>query len=169
MNKSLVLTGMMGVGKTTIGILLSKRIKYRFVDIDSLIEKKEKKTVKEIFEKRGEKYFRKIEERESLKFLKKDRLILALGGGAFINTKIRKEVLSNTISFWLDIDIDNLLKRKIIVKKRPLLSNKNLEKTLIEIYNKRKVVYELANFKIDCNKLNKEQIIRKINKIYKNL
>ena len=100
--------------------------------------------------------------------MKKDRLILALGGGAFINTKIRKEVLSNTISFWLDIDIDNLLKKNYC-KKRPLLSNKNLEKTLIEIYNKRKVVYELANFKIDCNKLNKEQIIRKIHKIYENL
>ena len=57
MKKSLVLTGMMGVGKTTIGILLSKRIKFRFVDIDTLIEKKERKSIKEIFEKKGENYF----------------------------------------------------------------------------------------------------------------
>ena len=169
MKKSLVLTGMMGVGKTTIGILLSKRIKFRFVDIDTLIEKKERKSIKEIFEKKGENYFRKIEQNESLRLLKRGKIVLALGGGAFINNKIRKEVLKNSISFWLDINVENLIKRKIIVKKRPLLSGNNFKKTLTEIYTNRKSVYDLADFRIDCNKFTKEQVVKKIFDIYENL
>ncbi len=169
MKKSLVLTGMMGVGKTTIGILLSKRIKFRFVDIDTLIEKKERKSIKQIFEKKGENYFRKIEQNESLRHLKREKIVLALGGGAFINNKIRKEVLKNSISFWLDINVENLIKRKIIVKKRPLLSGNNFKKTLTEIYTNRKSVYDLADFRIDCNKFTKEQVVKKIFDIYENL
>tara|TARA_A100001011_G_C14295673_1_gene838301 strand:+ start:63 stop:572 length:510 start_codon:yes stop_codon:yes gene_type:complete len=169
LKKSLVLTGMMGVGKTTIGILLSKRIKFRFVDIDTLIEKKERKSIKQIFEKKGENYFRKIEQNESLRHLKREKIVLALGGGAFINNKIRKEVLKNSISFWLDINVENLIKRKIIVKKRPLLSGNNFKKTLTEIYTNRKSVYDLADFRIDCNKFTKEQVVKKIFDIYENL
>ena len=71
MNKSLVLTGMMGVGKSTIGRLLAKRLKVKFIDVDNFIEKREKKSIKKIFEDNGEKYFRKIEEKITLKFLKK--------------------------------------------------------------------------------------------------
>ena len=160
---------MMGVGKTTIGILLSKRIKFRFVDIDTLIEKKERKSIKQIFEKKGENYFRKIEQNESLRHLKREKIVLALGGGAFINNKIRKEVLKNSISFWLDINVENLIKRKIIVKKRPLLSGNNFKKTLTEIYTNRKGVYDLADFRIDCNKFTKEQVVKKIFDIYENL
>ena len=159
----------MGVGKTTIGILLSKRIKFRFVDIDTLIEKKERKSIKQIFEKKGENYFRKIEQNESLRHLKREKIVLALGGGAFINNKIRKEVLKNSISFWLDINVENLIKRKIIVKKRPLLSGNNFKKTLTEIYTNRKSVYDLADFRIDCNKFTKEQVVKKIFDIYENL
>ena len=71
MKKNLVLTGMMGVGKTTIGKRLSRKLKMRFIDIDQIIEKNEKKTIKEIFEIKGESYFRKIEKNTSLNMLKK--------------------------------------------------------------------------------------------------
>ena len=84
MNKSLVLTGMMGVGKSTIGRLIAKRLKIKFIDVDKIIEKK-KKTIKRIFEDNGEKYFRKLEEKITLKILKNNKSVIALGGGAFIN------------------------------------------------------------------------------------
>ena len=89
MKKNLVLTGMMGVGKSTIGKKLAKRLKRKFVDIDKIIEIKEKNTIKEIFENKGEHYFRKIEKKITLEELKKNNLIIALGGGAFINTSVR--------------------------------------------------------------------------------
>ena len=75
MKKNLVLTGMMGVGKTTIGKKLSRKLKMRFIDIDQIIEKNEKKTIKEIFEIKGENYFRKIEKNTSLNILKKRPLL----------------------------------------------------------------------------------------------
>ena len=71
MKKNLLLTGMMGVGKSTLGKKLAKKLKLKFIDIDQIIEKKEKKTIKEIFEEKGEGYFRKIEKKISLEELKK--------------------------------------------------------------------------------------------------
>ena len=111
MNKSLVLTGMMGVGKSTIGRLIAKRLKIKFIDVDKVIEKKEKKTIKRIFEDNGEKYFRKLEEKTTLKILKNNRSVIALGGGAFINKEIRQKVLSSCLSVWLKVDLDKLIKR----------------------------------------------------------
>ena len=78
LKKNLVLTGMMGVGKTTIGKKLSRKLKMRFIDIDQIIEKKEKKSIKEIFDNKGEIYFRKIEKKITLDELKKSNLIIFL-------------------------------------------------------------------------------------------
>ena len=83
MNKNLVLTGMMGVGKSTIGKKLAKKLKFKFIDIDFIIEKKERKKIDEIFKTKGEKYFRKIEEKITLKFLDRERQVISLGGGSF--------------------------------------------------------------------------------------
>ena len=98
MKKNLVLTGMMGVGKSTIGKKLAKRLKLKFVDIDQIIEKKEKNTIKEIFKNKSESYFRKIEQKITFKQLKKKNLVIALGGGAFINNSIRKNTAADTDS-----------------------------------------------------------------------
>ena len=89
MKKSLVLTGMMGAGKSTIGRLVAKRLNVRFIDIDKIIEKSEKKSIKRIFDDDGEKYFREIEEKITLKIIKNKIAVIALGGGAFMNNKIR--------------------------------------------------------------------------------
>ena len=159
---------MMGVGKTTIGKIVAKKLKLKFVDIDSLIEKKEKNTIKEIFRNKGEDYFRKIETKITLLELKKVNLVIALGGGAFINRLVRKEALNSSISFWLDLELKSLINRLKKTKKRPLLNQENLESTINKIYLERKKIYNESNFKIKFNFLKKEEIAEKIVTLYEN-
>ena len=156
---------MMGSGKTTIGKSLSQRLKMEFIDIDAIIEKKVGLSISEIFEIKGEKAFRDEEEEESKKILKKTNLIIALGGGAFINENIRNEIKKSSVSVWLDLDIKMLYKRVKESKKRPLLKNSS-EEELIRIYNLRKKIYSLADFKVQCSSKNKEQIITEVLQIY---
>jgi len=157
---------MMGVGKSTIGKKLAKSLKLKFVDVDKIIEKKEKTTIKEIFKSKGESYFRKIEKKITLEELKKDNLVIALGGGAFINSTVRKEVKNSAISFWLDLSLRSILLRLKDVKKRPLLDEDNLEKTINKIYYERKKIYNESNYKIKCNSMTLEKIVNKIIKLY---
>ena len=109
--ENLVFLGMMGSGKSSIGLMVSKKLNIDFVDIDQEIEKKIGMTISKIFENQGEKYFREVEEMITLKLLKKNKTVISLGGGAFLNNKIKKEVLDNHISFWLKWDIKTLVNR----------------------------------------------------------
>ena len=102
LNKNIVLLGMMGSGKSTIGYLLSKSINLKFLDVDRIIEKKTGLKINNIFETKGEIYFRDLEEKITLKLLMNKGKIISLGGGGFLNEKIRKEVLKNNLSFWLN-------------------------------------------------------------------
>ena len=165
LKKNLVLTGMVGSGKTTIGKSLSQRLDMGFADIDSIIEKKVGLSISEIFKRKGEKAFREEEEKESKKILKKTNLVIALGGGAFINENIRNEIKKSSFSVWLDLDVKILYKRVKESKKRPLLKNSSKEE-LIKIYNLRKKIYSLADFKVQCGFKNKEQIINEVVQIY---
>ena len=164
-NKNLVFLGMMGSGKSSIGNLVSKKLGFPFIDIDNLIEENTGMSISEIFEKEGEDYFRDIEEKITLKFLKKIKNVVSLGGGGFINTKIRKEILRNHFSFWLNWDESILIKRIKNSKKRPLAS-KSTEQEIKTIINKRKKIYSKADFKINCNKLTKSEIVKTIIKTY---
>ena len=103
MKKNLVLVGMMASGKTTLGKIIAKKQNLKFIDTDLNIEKINSMTIREIFEKKGEKFFRIEEEKETLKSLKKNNCVISLGGGAFMNKKIRESVLKNSISIWLEI------------------------------------------------------------------
>ena len=158
----------MGVGKSTIGKKLAKKLKLKFIDIDQIIEKREKRTIKEIFENKGEGYFRRIEKKISLEELKKSNAVIALGGGAFMNSSIRKESKNLSISFWLDLDLKSLLIRLKNVKKRPLLNQDSLEESVNKIYSERKKIYNKSNFRIKCNLMNVDQIVDKIVKLYEN-
>jgi len=168
LNKSLVLTGMMGVGKSTIGRLLAKRLKIKFVDVDRIIEKNERKTIKQIFDENGETYFRKLEKKITLKLLKNKKVVVALGGGAFINDEIRNKVLKTSVSIWLKVSLDKLHKRYRRNDKRPLLNKKKLDKEVRNIYLSRKKIYSLANFKINCDNIDKAKIVEKILDFYEN-
>ena len=168
MKKNLVLTGMMGVGKSTVGRKLAKKLKLKFVDIDQIIESKEKTTINAIFKNKGEGYFRKIETKVTLEELKKINLVIALGGGAFINKKIRQEVKDSSVSFWLDASLKSLLPRLKNLKKRPLLNKDNLEKKMNKIYSERKKIYDKSNFKIECDSMKIDEIVNKVIKLYEN-
>ncbi len=166
MTKNLVLTGMMGVGKTTIGKSLAKRLSYTFVDMDKLIEDTEGSSINVIFKNKSENYFRKIETNLSLKELKKNKSIISLGGGAFLNSSIRKAVSDSSVSFWLDVSVNELVKRLVKTKKRPLLFKKNIRDTINKIYLERKRTYNEADFRIKCNFLKPDIIVDKIVKYY---
>ena len=166
MKKSLVLTGMMGVGKSTLGKVLSLKLNSKFIDVDKLIEKKEKMSIQNIFKAKDEKYFREIEEEITLKVLDTFPAVIALGGGAFINRNIRDKVLKRSISFWLDSNINTLLKRMSNKKKRPLIDKESPKAELIKLYAKRKDAYKMADHKIDCSKYTKNEIIKQILKVY---
>ena len=167
LKKNLVLVGMMGSGKSSIGKILSKKLEFEFIDTDNKIEEIEKKTISEIFKKNGEKYFRNIEEVISLKSLQLNNKVIALGGGGYINPIIRKYTLKNCISVWLDWKNETLINRIKNSKKRPLamkLNNLELQKLII----KRSMMYNLSDYKINCDKLDKMQIVEKIIKLYEN-
>ena len=168
MKKNLTLTGMMGVGKSTIGKAISKELSMQFIDIDIIIEKKLKLTVQKIFKQKGEAFFREFEEKITLEEVKKKNKVISLGGGAFMNAKIRDYVILNTKSFWLHLDLNLLEKRLVGSKKRPLLINKNIKGDLEKIYKERKTTYSLANHKIDCNNLTVSLITKKIITLYEN-
>ena len=163
--KNLVFLGMMGSGKSSIGHLVSKKLNLVFIDIDNLIEEEAGMSVAEIFEKKGEDYFRILEEKTTLKNLKKNSQVISLGGGGFVNDKIRKEVLSNHFSFWLNWDKSVLLNRIKNSEKRPLVFN-STNQEIKQLMRKRFKIYSKAKFKIDCNKLTKTEIVKKIIKIY---
>ena len=166
MKKNLVLLGMMAVGKTTLGKIVAKKQELEFIDIDANVEKKNLMTINEIFKKEGEKFFRIEEEKEVLKSLKKNKCVIALGGGAFLNKIVRDNILKNAISIWLDIDLKTLNQRIKWNKKRPLLNTENKRERIYKLYNERKNIYKLANHKIDCNNLTKDNIIKEIIILY---
>ena len=166
MKKNLVLTGMMGVGKSTVGKNLAQKLSYNFVDIDRTIESREGSTINLIFKNKSESYFRKLENEISLEKLKKKNTVVSLGGGAFLNKSIRREVKNTSVSFWLDVDVSELIKRLKKNKKRPLLYNKNLNVTVNKIYLERKKTYSEADYRIRCNFLGPDKIVDKILKLY---
>ena len=165
LKKNLVFLGMMGSGKSSIGYLVSKKLNVKFIDIDNLIETEARMSISNIFEKKGEEYFRNLEEKITLKNLKNINNVISLGGGGFINYKIRKEVIASHLSFWLNWDESVLLRRIKGSKNRPLVF-RSTDQEIKQLIKKRSKVYSKAKFKINCNKLTKTEIVKRIIKIY---
>jgi len=164
-NKNLVFLGMMGSGKTTLGKIVSKKLSMNFVDVDYEIEIKEGIKISDLFKEKGETFFRKLEEQTTLESLKKTNSIISLGGGAFINKKIQNEVLKNHISIWLKWNNKSLINRIKNNQKRPIaiqLNNKELDKLI----NKRSKSYAKARYKIECDRLSKIEITKKVIEIH---
>ena len=164
-SKNIVFLGMMGSGKTSIGFLISKKLNLEFFDIDNHIENNLGMKISKIFKNKGEKFFREYEEKITLNILKKNNIVIALGGGAFLNKNIRNEILKNHFSFWLKLESDILIKRIKNSTKRPLAYNiSDIE--LKNMIKERSKIYSKALYKIDCNNLSKTEIINKVINIY---
>ena len=167
-NKNLILIGMMGSGKSTIGRLLAQKLNLRFFDIDFLIENKTDMKIAEIFEKKGEDEFRNLEKEITLKFLNKTNCIISLGGGAFINEIIKKKVKKKGIAIWLNWNSQTLINRIRKNKKRPIALNLD-DNELKDLINSRSKIYSKANYKINCENMNKIEIVKKITQMYEHI
>jgi len=163
--ENIVFLGMMGSGKTSIGSMVSKRLNLKFFDIDQIIQKELGLTIVKIFEKKGEVFFRAFEEKICLKILKKRNVVISLGGGTFLNKKIRKEIIDNHISFWLNWKKETLIKRIKNSSKRPIAYKASYDE-LIDLIKKRSNIYEKALYKVNCDNLTKKEIVDKVISIY---
>ncbi|KAA9013455.1 MULTISPECIES: shikimate kinase [Sphingobium] len=140
----IVLVGMMGVGKSTVGRRLAARLGLNFVDADEEIEKAAGMTVTEIFERYGESYFRDGERRVIARLMDGVPKVIATGGGAFMQDETRKLILDAATAIWLDADIEILVDRVARRESRPLLKNRDPRIVLTELAAVRNPVYALA-------------------------
>lgn len=142
--RPLVLVGMMGAGKTTVGRRLASRLGRRFLDSDEEIEKAAQMSIPEIFEQRGEPEFRAGETRVIARLLKEPDIVLATGGGAFVNPDTRALILSGGVSVWLKADADILFDRVSRRSNRPLLKTADPRATLEKLIAERYPIYAEA-------------------------
>lgn len=148
LSRSIVLVGMMGVGKTSIGKRLAARLGCDFVDADEEIEHAAGMPIPEIFAKFGEPYFRDGERRVVARLIEGKAKVIATGGGAFINDSTRALILAHAVSIWLDADITILAERVARRNNRPLLKGKNPVEVLTELGKVRNPLYAEANIHI---------------------
>ena len=147
----LSLTGMMGAGKTSIGKILAEKINVPFYDTDKLIVDKLGLEIADIFSNHGEDFFRKQEEEVCIDILKKETFVLALGGGAILNRKIRESINNETLSIYLKTDQNILFDRLKNDKSRPLLQGSDIKKKINDIISERERFYLKSNIVVDNN------------------
>ncbi|MDB5613354.1 MAG: Shikimate kinase [Devosia sp.] len=143
--RPLVLVGMMGAGKTTVGRRLATRLNRNFLDSDEEIEKAAQMTIPEIFEQRGEPEFRAGETRVIARVLKEHGVVLATGGGAFVNLETRALMKAEAVTVWLKAEIDILFERVSRRSNRPLLKTANPRATLQKLIDDRYPIYAEAD------------------------
>ncbi|MGV8856013.1 MAG: shikimate kinase [Devosia sp.] len=146
--RPLVLVGMMGAGKTTVGRRIAARLNRQFLDSDEEIEKAAQMSVPEIFEQRGEPEFRAGETRVIARVLKTHNVVLATGGGAFVNPETRALVKGEAVSVWLKAEIDILFERVSRRSNRPLLKTANPRATLQQLIDDRYPIYAEADITV---------------------
>jgi shikimate kinase / 3-dehydroquinate synthase len=147
--RSVVLVGMMGAGKTSVGKRLAAKLGLPFVDADAEIEAGAQLTISEIFERFGEVYFREGERKVIARLLNGGPLVLATGGGAFMNATTRGNIAKHGVSIWLKPSFDVLLARVRKKSNRPLLKTADPEETLRRLLEERSPTYALADFTIE--------------------
>ena len=149
-NKTIVLVGIMGAGKSTVGKILADRLGMRFVDADQEIERAAGCTITDFFEKYGEVEFRKGEERVISRILAGEPCILATGGGAFMSEATRLLIKKMARSVWLRVSFEVLAKRLEKRSDRPLLQTTDPQQTLKALIKKRYPIYNDADFIVDA-------------------
>lgn len=168
MAKNIVLTGFMGVGKSTIGRRAAKRLGRRFVDTDEEIEKKFHKTISEIFAQEGETAFRRYEQELVAELAAQNGLIIATGGGVVKSAENRRLLRQNGFLVYLDADVDKIISNVGNTDKRPLLRGKNREQ-ILALMKERAPLYQDHDCRIDTSALGLPQCVDEIIKLDKML
>lgn len=160
--RTIVLVGIMGCGKSTVGKRLAHRLGLEFVDADSEIERAANMTVPEIFAAHGEPYFRSGEERVIARLLREGPLVLATGGGAFMSAATRAEIEACGVSVWLKVDFETAMARVRRRTNRPLLQNPDPEGTMRRLMAEREPVYAQAALTVVSREVPHESVVDQI-------
>ena len=162
--RSLVLVGLMGAGKSTVGRRLAQALKLPFRDADHEIEAAAGMTIPEIFAIHGEDHFRDGERRVIARLLQEGPIVLATGGGAFMNEETRSRIAEQGVSIWLKADLDTLMRRVRKRSTRPLLQNPDPEGTMRRLMEVRYPVYATADIAIDSHEAPHDRVVSDITK-----
>lgn len=161
-SRSIVLVGIMGCGKSTVGKRLAQRLGLEFVDADSEIERAANMTVSEIFAAHGEAYFRSGEERVIARLLSEGPQVLATGGGAFMSEATRAEISQYGLSVWLKVDFETVMARVRRRSTRPLLQNPDPEGTMRKLLAEREPVYATAALTVTSKDVPHDAVVDQI-------
>lgn len=147
-DRPVVLVGLMGAGKSTVGRRLAMMLGRDFVDADDAIVEAAQRSIPEIFEQFGEAHFRDGERRVIARLIEENHGIIATGGGAFIDPQTRELILDRAIAVWIDCDIDTLVERTSRRNTRPLLKGGDPKEILTDLLNKREKFYAEAQLRV---------------------
>lgn len=140
------LVGFMGAGKTTVARGLARRLDWRAVDIDELIERRERESVADLFAKRGEAYFRAVERAVLLEQVGPRHLVVATGGGTFVDPQNRAAINADGLSVWIDVPLERLIARVPADGRRPLAADRV---AFEQLYAARRPAYAMAHHRIE--------------------
>jgi shikimate kinase len=164
-NHPIVLVGLMGAGKSSIGRRLAEKLNFPFVDADHEIEVAADKSIAEIFADHGEAYFREGERRVISRLIENGAQVLATGGGAFINDDTRERIAGHGVSVWLKADLPLLMKRVNKRADRPLLLNDNPQAVMQRLMDERYPVYAKADVTVESRDVQHTQMVNDVIKM----
>jgi shikimate kinase len=168
-NKPIVLVGMMGSGKSTIGKRLAYRLNMQFYDSDKVIEEREGLSVLDIFDYRGEEYFRNKEIEVIKEIMGYGTIVLSTGGGSFMIDEIRDLIKDKAISIWLKANVDTLHERVSRRNTRPMLIGENKREVIEQLVEERYPFFETADLKIDSGDMDTHFVVDTIISKLKNM
>ncbi len=148
LDRPVVLVGLMGAGKSTVGRRLASMLGRDFVDADDAIEEAAQRSVAEIFDEFGEGYFRDGERRVIARLIEEEAGVIATGGGAFVDDETRSLILTRAIAVWIDCDIDTLVERTARRNTRPLLRGGDPKQILTVLFKQREPFYSQAQLRV---------------------
>lgn len=156
--RSIVLIGFMGVGKTTIGQLVAKKLYRDFIDVDQEIENAFNMTIPELFKAKGEAFFRKTEKDVIVNLCEQTKYkVISLGGGAFNQEEVRKKCLETCIVLYLDLSWENWKQRMdLLIENRPVINNRSIDE-IEQLFIERKRVYSEHHSKVETDNLTPEE------------